>query len=74
MKKTLKTWLEEERGRAAALAEVLHVTPSAITQAMNGDIRIPPSWYVPIRDFTKGEVTIEALLPASKGAESATQA
>lgn len=59
---TLKTWLDAERGRAAALAAHLGVTPSRITQM--SDDGVPPKYMLSVRDFTRGAVTLEALVQA----------
>jgi hypothetical protein len=59
---TLKTWLDAERGRATALASHLKVTLSRISQM--ADDGVPPKYMLAVRDFTKGEVTLEALVQA----------
>lgn len=64
----LRSWLDAERGRAKALADRLGVTKSAISQAADGIVRVPPSWYAVVRDFTSGQVSIEDLLPPTKAA------
>lgn len=59
----LKTWCESGHGRQTALSKHLRVSPSAVSQAINNEIRIPPSWYREIVDFTGGEVSLEDLVP-----------
>jgi len=66
--KTLRQWLDEERGRATALAAKLGVTISAVTQVADGDIRVPPSWYAVIVEMSEGEVPFERLLQPTKAA------
>lgn len=58
----LKMWLELERGRSKALAEELGVSPGRITQM--ADDGVPPKFMLAVRDFTKGEVTLESLVVA----------
>jgi hypothetical protein len=56
-----KNWVEQERGRAAALADFFCVGKAAITQwKTNG---VPISRMKAVRDFSKGEVTLESMLP-----------
>ena len=62
----LKAWLDEERGRGVALAAHLGVDKSMVSQmAGEGEhaIRVPPTHYRAIRNFTNGAVTLEDLLP-----------
>lgn len=66
--KSLRQWLDEERGRATALAGKLGVSISAVTQAADGDIRVPSTWYAVIVEMSDGQVPFEALLPAQKAA------
>jgi DNA-binding transcriptional regulator YdaS (Cro superfamily) len=61
----LKQWLDGEVGRAKGLADHLGVSPSMVSQMANKAVRIPPAHYLPIRDFTAGEVRIEDMLPPS---------
>lgn len=65
----LKTWLEGERGRSKALAEALDVSPGRITQM--ADDGVPPKFMFAVRDFTNGEVTLEALVGARTPDKSA---
>jgi len=56
----LKTWLAQERGRAVALAAYLGVGKARVSQiAAEG---VPKHFMLKVRDFTKGEVTLEAML------------
>lgn len=57
----LTTWLEAEKGRAAALAAHFGKTPAAISQwKSNG---VPLGLMKAVRDFTGGAVTLEELVP-----------
>lgn len=56
----LKTWLEAERGRSKALADLLDVSPGRITQM--ADDGVPPKFMLAVRDFTSGQVTLESLV------------
>lgn len=56
----LKMWLEEERGRSKALADLLGVTPGRITQM--ADDGVPPKFMLAVRDFTNGGVSLESLV------------
>ena len=58
----LKTWLDAERGRATALAAHLNLSLGRISQM--ADDGVPPKYMLAVRDFTKGEVTLEALVQA----------
>lgn len=60
--KTLKAWLDEGRGRYTALASHLGVSVGRVSQmAKDG---VPPKDMLAIRDFTKGEVSLEAMVSA----------
>lgn len=63
----LKTWCNAEPGRQKALAEHLGKSPATVSQAVNGQIRVPPDWYRGIVEFTKRKVTFEDLAPRAKG-------
>lgn len=63
---TLKAWLVAERGRATALAARLKVTLSRVSQM--ADEGVPPKYMLAVRDFTNGEVTLEALVQARTAA------
>lgn len=71
----LKTWLDAERGRRAALAARLQVTPGRVTQIADG--AIPAKFMIEIRDFTGGVVTLESMVqertPCSAMSTDATQ-
>jgi DNA-binding transcriptional regulator YdaS (Cro superfamily) len=57
----LTTWLESEKGRAAALAAHFNVTPAAVSQwKKNG---VPLDNMKAVRDFTGGVVTLEEMVP-----------
>lgn len=59
----LNTWLEAEKGRAAALASRFDVTPAAISQwKKNG---VPLAHMKAVRDFTNGAVSLEEMVPES---------
>ena len=56
----LKTWLSQERGRSKALAARLGVSKSRMSQMVSGGV--PREHLIAVRDFTNGEVSLEALL------------
>ncbi|KQO38066.1 hypothetical protein ASF19_20015 [Acidovorax sp. Leaf84] len=58
----LENWLGAERGRQKALAAHLGLTVGRISQMADGGV--PPKYMLAVRDFTKGEVTLEALVQA----------
>lgn len=60
--KTLKAWLDDERGRSTALALHLGVTVARVSQM--ADAGVPPKFMLSVRDFTGGEVSLEALVAA----------
>lgn len=66
---TLKDWCEAEPGRQADLADHLGVTPSAVSQACTGKIKIPPDWYPLIVGFTAGIVSYERLISTRRTTE-----
>ena len=45
------------------MAVYLKKSPSVVSQAVNGTIRVPPDWYRGIVDFTRGEVGFNDLVP-----------
>lgn len=56
----LKTWLDKERGRYAALAEFLGISAGRMSQiAVDG---VPVKYMPAVRDFTKGEVTLDVMV------------
>lgn len=59
----LKTYISLERGRAAALAGRLGVSPSYVSQMANGQAPISPERCVDIWRETGGMVTREHLRP-----------
>jgi hypothetical protein len=60
--KTLKAWLDEERGRYTALALHLDVSVGRVSQM--ADDGVPPKFMLSVRDFTGGEVSLEAMVAA----------
>lgn len=56
----LKTWLNEERGRATALAAELKVSIGRISQM--ADDGVPPKYMLAVRAFTKDAVTLESMV------------
>lgn len=61
----LKTWLDAGRGRATALAAHLNLSIGRISQM--ADRGVPPKYMLPVRDFTKGEVSLESLVQTRAG-------
>ena len=53
----LKTYISSERGRAAALASELGVSPSYLSQMASGKAPISPERLVEIEQKTQGAVT-----------------
>lgn len=64
----LKTWLSQERGRAKALAARLGVSKSRMSQMVSGGV--PREHLIAVRDFTNGEVSLEALLTQPQHSQS----
>jgi DNA-binding transcriptional regulator YdaS (Cro superfamily) len=65
----LTAWLDAERGRATALAQLLGVTPAAVSQwKTNG---VPVVHMKTVRDFSGGAVTLEEMVPEPVAAEKA---
>lgn len=60
--KTLKAWLDEERGRYTALAAHLGVSKGRVSQMANDGV--PSKDMLAVRDFTGGEVSLEAMVVA----------
>lgn len=57
----LHTWLDEKTGRCNAMAKHFDVSAAAISQwRKNG---VPRSRMLAVRDFTKGKVKIEEMIP-----------
>ena len=59
----LKTYISFERGRSAALAAELGVSPSYLSQMANGTAPISPERCVEIWQKTAGAVTRQHLRP-----------
>lgn len=59
----LKTYTSAERGRAAALAAELGVSPSYLSQMVNGKAPISPERCVEIEQKTRGVITRQHLKP-----------
>lgn len=64
----INNWLEAERGRVTALAAHVGITPAAISQWKHNGV--PLEQMKTVRDFTKGEVTLEEMVPDSGNSES----
>lgn len=58
---TLKTWLQQERGRLTQMATALGVNYSWISQIASGKKKAPLETAIRISAFTKNEVTVEAI-------------
>lgn len=56
----LKTWLNQERGRATALAAFLNLSPGRISQI--AEEGVPKKYMLLVRDFTENAVTLEAMV------------
>jgi DNA-binding transcriptional regulator YdaS (Cro superfamily) len=59
----LKSWAEQERGRAMALAKCICVPPSFVSKMLSGEKAIPAEHCKAIHAFTGGEVTLQELRP-----------
>lgn len=59
----LKTYISSERGRAAALAADLGISPSYLSQMANGKAPISAARCVEIEQKTQGAVTRQHLKP-----------
>ena len=55
----LKTWLNQERGRATSLAAHLHLSLGRISQI--ADEGVPKKYMIRVRDFTGNAVTLECM-------------
>ncbi|MDM0086766.1 MULTISPECIES: YdaS family helix-turn-helix protein [unclassified Variovorax] len=60
---SLQTWLEEKRGRGAALAKHLRIPSSMVTKMAKGIKAVPLDQCPYIEDFTRRAVTCEELRP-----------
>lgn len=58
--KTLKAWLDEERGRYTALSTHLGVSVGRVSQM--ADDGVPVKYMERVRDFTDGAVSLEAMV------------
>lgn len=56
----LKTWLNQERGRATALAAFLNLSVGRISQIADGGV--PKKYMRQVRDFTGNAVTLECMV------------
>lgn len=56
----LKNWLNQERGRATALAAFLNLSLGRISQI--ADEGVPKKYLLRVQSFTNNEVTLEAML------------
>jgi len=62
----LTAWLDEERGRATAMAEHFGVNKTAVFGwKVNG---VPPDRMKAVREFTGGAVTLDDMVPEAKPA------
>lgn len=68
----LKTWLNQERGRATALAAFLNLSLGRISQI--ADEGVPKKYLLRVQSFTNNEVTLEAMLLPKLDAAPQTQA
>lgn len=55
----LKTWLNQERGRATALATHLNLSLGRISQI--AEEGVPKKYMLRVRDFTSNAVTLECM-------------
>lgn len=58
--KSLRDWIDEERGRSAALAAHLGVSPARMTQIT--DAGVPVKFMLQVFGFTRGAVTLESMI------------
>jgi DNA-binding transcriptional regulator YdaS (Cro superfamily) len=58
----LRTYLDQERGRASKLARILSVSPVTVHQ-WGGGKKVPTARCIEIEEATKGAVTCEELRP-----------
>lgn len=68
----LRTWLDAERGRATSLAAHLNLSLGRVSQM--ADDGVPPKYMLSVRDFTKGQVTLEELVQARTAAPEPAKA
>lgn len=65
----LKTWLNQERGRATALAEHLQLSLGRISQIAEDGV--PKKYMLSVRDFTGNAVTLECMASPNSAQELA---
>ena len=58
--KSLRDWIDEERGRSAALAAHLGVSPARMSQI--ADAGVPVKFMLQVNSFTRGAVTLESMI------------
>lgn len=58
--KSLRDWINEERGRSAALAAHLGVSPARMSQI--ADAGVPVKFMLQVNSFTRGAVTLESMI------------
>ena len=58
--KSLRDWIDEERGRSAALAAHLGVSPARMSQI--ADAGVPVKFMLQVKSFTRGAVTLESMI------------
>lgn len=63
----LRTWLDAERGRVAALAGHLQLTRGRVCQM--ADEGVPKRHLIAIRDYTAGAVSLEDMVEQCPGPE-----
>lgn len=69
--KSLRDWIDAERGRAAALAAHLGVSPARLTQI--ADAGVPVKFMLQVRDFTGGSVSLESMVTNRKSLRAKVQ-
>lgn len=65
----LKNWLNQERGRATALASHLHLSLGRISQI--AEEGVPKKYMLRVRDFTGNAVTLECMASPKSAKELA---
>lgn len=61
--KTFAQFLEAERGRSVELARFLGIHKSVMWRYKSGRSKLPARHIRKIVEFSKGELTVESLLP-----------
>ena len=59
----LKSWIEQERGRAMSLARFIDVPPSFVSKMVSGEKSIPAEHCKAIEAFSAGAVTCQEMRP-----------